>query len=348
MAREHAPSIIFIDEIDSLCGTRGEGESEASRRIKTEFLVQMNGVGNDQAGVLVLGATNIPWALDVAIKRRCVAACPPIFVLFSSLGFVQLSHLADDHDPRSAITVPPHRFEKRIYIPLPDPAARVKMFHLNIGTTPCQLTQADYRALADQTEGYSGSDLAVVVRDALMQPVRKVLSATHFKEVRSWATFSAWLAGHLHPAPVAEGTRCDLHVVCPRRERLTTQTANRAGRSPGRGRRPTTNSQEAHAVLSGRSRRQGTHVERHQQRRVARTSSVRPRGAPVVSLPVLLKPPELLWGEGLIKKECSLTWNRVSCRTYNDFVRAVQSAKPTVTQEDIKQHLIFAQEGGSE
>lgn len=58
------------------------------------------------------------------------------------------------------------------------------MFHLNIGTTPCQLSQADYRALGDRTEGYSGSDLAVVVRDALMQPVRKVLSATHFKEVR--------------------------------------------------------------------------------------------------------------------------------------------------------------------
>ncbi|KAJ2804973.1 Vacuolar protein sorting-associated protein 4 [Coemansia helicoidea] len=145
MARENRPSIIFIDEVDSLCGTRGEGESEASRRIKTEFLVQMNGVGNDDTGVLVLGATNIPWALDIAIRRR---------------------------------------FEKRIYIPLPDPAARARMFQLHIGNTPCTLTQRDYRMLADRTDGYSGSDIAVIVRDALMQPIRKVQLATHFKQVR--------------------------------------------------------------------------------------------------------------------------------------------------------------------
>ncbi|KZV95632.1 vacuolar protein sorting-associated protein 4 [Exidia glandulosa HHB12029] len=144
MARESKPAIIFIDEVDSLCGTRGEGESEASRRIKTEFLVQMNGVGNDDTGILVLGATNIPWQLDGAIKRR---------------------------------------FEKRIYIPLPGPDARKRMFELNVGTTPHELTQKDFRALGEMTENYSGSDIAVVVRDALMQPVRKVLSATHFKPV---------------------------------------------------------------------------------------------------------------------------------------------------------------------
>jgi len=73
MSRESKPAIIFIDEVDSLAGTRNEGESEGSRRIKTEFLVQMNGVGHDDTGVLVLGATNIPWQLDPAIKRRCAS-----------------------------------------------------------------------------------------------------------------------------------------------------------------------------------------------------------------------------------------------------------------------------------
>jgi vacuolar protein-sorting-associated protein 4 len=77
MARESKPAIIFIDEVDSLAGTRNEGESEGSRRIKTEFLVQMNGVGHDDTGVLVLGATNIPWQLDPAIKRRRVFFSSP-------------------------------------------------------------------------------------------------------------------------------------------------------------------------------------------------------------------------------------------------------------------------------
>ncbi|KAL2090261.1 hypothetical protein ACEWY4_014949 [Coilia grayii] len=145
LAREHKPSIIFIDEIDSLCGSRSENESEAARRIKTEFLVQMQGVGNDNEGILVLGATNIPWTLDSAIRRR---------------------------------------FEKRIYIPLPEENARSIMFKLHLGSTPNELTEADFTTLGHMTEGYSGADISIVVRDALMQPVRKVQSATHFKRVR--------------------------------------------------------------------------------------------------------------------------------------------------------------------
>ncbi|KAI1431334.1 vacuolar protein sorting-associated protein VPS4 [Xylaria sp. CBS 124048] len=144
MARENKPSIIFIDEVDALCGPRGEGESEASRRIKTEMLVQMDGVGKDSTGVLVLGATNIPWQLDAAIRRR---------------------------------------FQRRVHISLPDVAARTTMFKLAVGETPTTLKSEDYRKLAKLTEGYSGSDISIVVQDALMQPVRKIQQATHFKEV---------------------------------------------------------------------------------------------------------------------------------------------------------------------
>ena len=68
-------AIIFIDEVDSLCGSRSEGESDSARRIKTEFLVQMDGVGKGHNDVLVLGATNVPWELDSAIRRRFEKVC---------------------------------------------------------------------------------------------------------------------------------------------------------------------------------------------------------------------------------------------------------------------------------
>lgn len=143
LGRENKPAIIFIDEIDALCSSRGEGnESESSKRIKTEFLVQMNGVGNSMDGVLILAATNMPWALDPALRRR---------------------------------------FEKRIYIPLPTAPARLAMLKIHLGNTPHTLTPDDFRAISQITEGYSGSDMGAVVREALMEPVRMVQDATHFK-----------------------------------------------------------------------------------------------------------------------------------------------------------------------
>lgn len=143
LARENKPAIIFIDEIDSLCGSRSEGENETSRRIKTEFLVQMQGVGNDNDGILVLGASNVPWELDPAIRRR---------------------------------------FEKRIYIPLPDVHARVSQFKIRLGKTPNNLSEEDYINLGQSTEGYSGSDITVVVKEAMMMPIRRCQTATKFRK----------------------------------------------------------------------------------------------------------------------------------------------------------------------
>jgi len=144
MARENRPAIIFIDEVDSLCGARGEsGESDAARRIKTEFLAQMDGVGKSREQLLVLGATNTPWDLDTAIRRR---------------------------------------FEKRIYIPLPEVEARAVMLKIHLGDTQHRLTPADLHAIAERTDGFSGADMGILVRDAIFEPVRRCQRAKTFKK----------------------------------------------------------------------------------------------------------------------------------------------------------------------
>ena len=144
MARETdngGRAIIFIDEVDSLCGNRSEGESDSMRRVKTEFLVQMDGVGNTGGRILVLGATNVPWHLDAAIRRR---------------------------------------FEKRVYIPLPDAAVRTAMVKLHLGDTPNELTEMDFKKTGEITEGSSGADIQILVQDALMQPLRRCQRAKQF------------------------------------------------------------------------------------------------------------------------------------------------------------------------
>lgn len=143
LAREKKPAIIFIDEIDSLCGNRSDGENEATRRVKTEFLVQMQGVGKDDTGVLVLGATNIPWGLDPAIRRR---------------------------------------FEKRIYISLPEEKARLYLLKNLMKKNPHSLDEDDFNQVAAGTEGFSGSDISILVRDACFEPLRTCQRATHFKQ----------------------------------------------------------------------------------------------------------------------------------------------------------------------
>ncbi|GMH51911.1 hypothetical protein TrST_g8218 [Triparma strigata] len=155
MARFHGPSTIFFDEIDSIAGSRGGGnEHEASRRVKTELMVQMDGVavseeksegeekseavvGPNSNTVIVLAATNTPWDLDEALRRR---------------------------------------LEKRVYIPLPSAIGRKELFKINM--KGCEISDdVDTDVLAEMTDGYSGADIANVARDAAMMSVRRLMDA---------------------------------------------------------------------------------------------------------------------------------------------------------------------------
>lgn len=149
MARFYAPATIFIDEVDSLGSKRGElNECESSRRVKAELLVQMDGVSSvSSAGaneeseeegrkvVTVLAATNRPWDLDEALRRR---------------------------------------FEKRVYIPLPNDKGREELFKLNLTNLKLD-EEIDFQELVVATKGYSGADIANVCREAAMMPMRKKL-----------------------------------------------------------------------------------------------------------------------------------------------------------------------------
>lgn len=142
-ARENSPSVIFIDEVDSILSERSETNSETSIRIKTLFMTEMNEIkaSGGVYSIFVLAATNIPWKIDEAIQRR---------------------------------------FTKKIYVPLPDTAARIDMFRLKTAKLRATLTDDDFSALAEITDGYSGSDIHNFISDVSSQPFRKYRDALYF------------------------------------------------------------------------------------------------------------------------------------------------------------------------
>ncbi|KAH8256332.1 hypothetical protein KR032_001207, partial [Drosophila birchii] len=152
MARFYAPSTIFIDEIDSLCSRRGsESEHEASRRVKSELLVQMDGVGGgeEQAKVvMVLAATNFPWDIDEALRRR---------------------------------------LEKRIYIPLPSDEGREALLKINLREVKVD-ESVDLTYVANELKGYSGADITNVCREASMMSMRRKIAGLTPEQIRQLAT----------------------------------------------------------------------------------------------------------------------------------------------------------------
>ncbi|KAK4664443.1 uncharacterized protein QC763_505570 [Podospora pseudopauciseta] len=151
LAKVLAPSIIFVDEIDSLLSQRsGSGEHEATRRIKTEFLIQWSDLQRAAAGrevcerdkergdanrVLVLAATNLPWAIDEAARRR---------------------------------------FVRRQYIPLPEAETRAVQLKTLLKQQTHTLSDEDINTLVAMTDGFSGSDITALAKDAAMGPLRSL------------------------------------------------------------------------------------------------------------------------------------------------------------------------------
>ncbi|DAZ97365.1 TPA: hypothetical protein N0F65_003388 [Lagenidium giganteum] len=148
LARHHAPSTIFLDEIDSIMGQRDSGgggqEHEASRRMKTELLIQMDGLTKTNDVVFVLAASNLPWELDAAMLRR---------------------------------------LEKRVLVDLPSADARQALFASLL--EPYVPADFSFTEAVERTEGYSGADIKLVSKEACMAPVRRLMDKLEKLEVQN-------------------------------------------------------------------------------------------------------------------------------------------------------------------
>lgn len=136
IARCHQPAVIFIDEIDSLLSQRTDGEHDSSRRIKTEFLVQLDGAATAaEDRILVVGATNRPQEIDEAARRRLA---------------------------------------KRLYIPLPEAAARSQIVTNLMAQEKNQLREQELDSVVAATQGFSGADMTQLCREAALGPIRSI------------------------------------------------------------------------------------------------------------------------------------------------------------------------------
>jgi SpoVK/Ycf46/Vps4 family AAA+-type ATPase len=120
-ARASAPTVLFFDELDALAFSRSKAATSSARTVVNEFLAQLDGMGRDNRGVLILAATNMPWDVDGAMKR-------------------------------------PGRFSRQIFVPPPDAAARESMLQVKLTGVPVA-AGLDLAAIARRAEHFSGADI---------------------------------------------------------------------------------------------------------------------------------------------------------------------------------------------
>ncbi|MEZ4686333.1 MAG: ATP-binding protein [Bacteroidia bacterium] len=128
IARENTPCVLFFDEIDALGASRSDMKQSSGRHLINQFLQELDGMENDNEGVLILGATNTPWHLDTAFRR-------------------------------------PGRFDRIIFVPPPDEAAREAIFKLKLKGKPAE--GINYALLAKKSKDFSGADIEAAVDIAI-------------------------------------------------------------------------------------------------------------------------------------------------------------------------------------
>jgi len=129
VAREHTPCVLFFDEVDALGASRHQMINQAGKNVINQFLSEMDGISSDNEGLLIVGATNTPWALDTAFRR-------------------------------------PGRFDRIIFVPPPDNEARAAIFELALREKPLA-EGINYAKLAKSTDMFSGADIYSVVDRAI-------------------------------------------------------------------------------------------------------------------------------------------------------------------------------------
>ena len=137
-ARAHRPCVLFFDEVDALGANRTDMLKSGGRQIINQFLSELDGVSSSNEGVLILAATNAPWHLDPAFRR-------------------------------------PGRFDRILFVPPPDQAARAAILRLQLKGKP--VGEIDFDGLAKKTEGFSGADLKAIIDVAVEEKLREAMRA---------------------------------------------------------------------------------------------------------------------------------------------------------------------------
>lgn len=154
-ARACDRAVIFIDEIEALLPKRRGNLSTVMKRVVPQFLAEMDGFGGRASNVLFIGATNEPWAMDLAVLR-------------------------------------PGRFDAKIYVPLPDQETRRRILEIHLKNRPLA-DDVDLDALAARMEGYSGADVAAVCHRASQRAFKEAIQENDLLPI-GWDDFEAALA----------------------------------------------------------------------------------------------------------------------------------------------------------